>query len=80
MKLPRDAFGEDVVKGLQRVGYVVTRQKGDHVYMTTRRNGEHHVAVPLHKPLKVGTLGGILATVSDHVGVEREQLMAEMKL
>ena len=53
MKLPRDLYGTELVKGLRRVGYIESRQKGDHVYMTTQMGGEHHVAVPLHKPLKV---------------------------
>jgi predicted RNA binding protein YcfA (HicA-like mRNA interferase family) len=53
MKLPRDLAGADLVKGLQRVGYVSTRQTGDHLYMTTQENGEHHVSVPLHKFVKL---------------------------
>ena len=32
VELPRSATGHKVVNGLQRVGSVVTRQKGDHVY------------------------------------------------
>jgi predicted RNA binding protein YcfA (HicA-like mRNA interferase family) len=80
MKLPRDLNGDEVVKGLRRVGYEATRQKGDHVYMTTRRNGEHHVTVPLHKPLKVGTLAAILDSVAAHLGIAREVLLREMKI
>jgi len=80
MKLPRDVSGADLVKGLRRVGYEITRQKGDHVYMTTHTRGEHHVAVPMHDPIKVGTFTGILAAVTNHLGIERDSLLREMKL
>jgi predicted RNA binding protein YcfA (HicA-like mRNA interferase family) len=80
MKLPRDLSASDLVKALGRIGYVVTRQKGDHVYMTTREHGEHHVAVPLHKSINVGTLAAILASVASHRGVMRDDLVREMKI
>ena len=80
MKLPRDVNGSELVKGLRRVGYEETRQKGDHVYMTTRPKGEHHVTVPLHKPVKVGTLAAILDAVAAHLGVTRESLIRDMKI
>jgi predicted RNA binding protein YcfA (HicA-like mRNA interferase family) len=80
MKLPRNVFGSDLVKGLERVGYTRTRQKGGHLYMTTQQNGEHHVAVPLHKPVKVGTLNAILSSVAEHLQTDREQLLDSMKL
>jgi hypothetical protein len=67
MKLTRDVSGDDLVKGLQRVDHSVTRQKGDYLYMTTQRSGEHHVSIPLHNPMKVGTLSGILRSVATHL-------------
>lgn len=78
MKLPRDLSGADLVKALQRVGYSVVRQKGSHVRLTTQRNGEHHITVPIHDALRVGTLSGILRDVAEHVGLERDALLAEM--
>jgi predicted RNA binding protein YcfA (HicA-like mRNA interferase family) len=80
MKLPRDLSGQEIVNGLRRVGYDPVRQRGDHVYMTTKRNGEHHVAIPLHHPVKIGTLGSILGAVANHLGISREELLAAMKL
>ena len=35
MKLPRDLSASDVVRGLERLGYVVTRQRGSHIRLTT---------------------------------------------
>jgi predicted RNA binding protein YcfA (HicA-like mRNA interferase family) len=80
MKLPRDLSGNELIKGLRRVGYEMSRQKGDHVYMTTQANGEHHVSVPLHNPLKIGTLANILDSVSTHLQMTREQLLRSMKI
>ncbi len=42
--------------------------------LTTSVNGEHHVTVPKHSPLRVGTLSGILADVAAHLGMTREGL------
>jgi predicted RNA binding protein YcfA (HicA-like mRNA interferase family) len=80
MKLPRNVSGDDLVKGLRRVGYETRRQVGDHVRMTTQENGEHHVSVPLHNPLKVGTLSAILMSVASHLRLSREQLLHLMKV
>jgi predicted RNA binding protein YcfA (HicA-like mRNA interferase family) len=80
MKLPRDVSGDDLVKGLRRVGYEVSRRKGDHVYMTTQQNGEHHVCVPLHNPVKTGTLAAILGAVAAHLAMDRDALIKAMKL
>jgi predicted RNA binding protein YcfA (HicA-like mRNA interferase family) len=80
MKLPRDLSGDEIVKGLRRVGYVHSRQKGDHVYMTTQQNGDHHVTVPLHKAVKTGTLGSILGSVSSHLRIDRDELLRRMKV
>jgi predicted RNA binding protein YcfA (HicA-like mRNA interferase family) len=79
MKLPRGVSGHDVVKGLRRVGYEVTRQRG-HVYMTTQQDGEHHVAIPMHNPIKDGTLATSLSSVGAHLGIDRAELRHRMKL
>ena len=78
MKLPRDLAGAELVKGLEKVGYVVTRQRSSHIRLTTQRHGEHHVTVPNHDSLRVGTLAGILADVAEHLGVDRDSLLEQM--
>jgi predicted RNA binding protein YcfA (HicA-like mRNA interferase family) len=80
MRLPRDVSGAELVRGLRRMGYELTRQRGGHAYMTTQQNGEHHVTVPQHKPVKVGTLAGILDSVAAHLRTTREDLLEAMKL
>lgn len=78
MKLPRNISGTELVAGLTSLGYAVVRQKGSHIRMTTQRNGEHHITVPNHDPLKLGTLAGILKDVGDHLGISRDDLLREM--
>lgn len=76
MKLPRNISGADLGKLLSKnFGYTVTRQKGSHVRMTTQEPSEHHVTVPNHVPIKVGTLSTILSSIAEHHGLSREELM-----
>ena len=64
MKLPRDLSGATLAKALVRVGYGVTRQTGSHLRLTTAKPSEHHITLPVHDPLKIGTLAAILADVT----------------
>ncbi len=75
MRLPRDLGGKDLAARLGRYGYEVTRQTGSHMRLTTTEGGEHHVTIPRHKSLRVGTLGAILRDVADHQGISRQELM-----
>jgi predicted RNA binding protein YcfA (HicA-like mRNA interferase family) len=78
MKLPRDLSGAELVKGLEAVGYVVIRQRSSHIRLSTQRNGEHHVTVPNHDALKVGTLSAVLGDVAAHLNLDRETLLQQM--
>jgi predicted RNA binding protein YcfA (HicA-like mRNA interferase family) len=78
VKLPRDLSGQDLVKALARFEYVVMRQTGSHIRLTTQQNGEHHITIPLHDPLKIGTLNSILRDVADHFGLSRDELLQEL--
>lgn len=80
MKLPRDLSGPDFAKALRAFGYTVTRQTGGHMRLTTQTNGEHHVTIPAHRQLKVGTVNGILDAVRKHFGVSRNELLRRLGL
>lgn len=54
--LPR-VSGAEVVRALERLGFVVARQRGSHIVMRRDSTG---CVVPNHRELKVGTLAGIL--------------------
>ena len=64
MRLPRGVSGERLVRALDRFGYSVVRQKGSHVRLRYEGPPAHSVTVPMHDPLKVGTLHGIIAEVA----------------
>ncbi|MFQ5632303.1 MAG: type II toxin-antitoxin system HicA family toxin, partial [bacterium] len=64
MRLPRDVSGEELVNRLEKLGYKKTRQTGSHIRLTTFLKGEHHVTVPKHKYLRVGTINNILNDIA----------------
>lgn len=78
MKLPRDLSGARLIKALDRLGYRVTRQTGSHVRLTCASSKEHHLTIPLHDPLRVGTLAAILADIAAHHGITRDVLIARL--
>ena len=78
MKLPRDVSGADLAKRLGRLGYAVTRQTGSHLRLTTSERGQHHVTIPNHDALKVGTLAGILGDVAAHLAISRDELVERL--
>ena len=57
MRLPRNLSGAKLVKSLKKLGYIQTRQTGSHIRLTwSLDEDEHHITIPNHTPLKVGTL------------------------
>lgn len=78
MRLPRDLSGAALAKALQTLGYQITRQTGSHVRLTTQEHGEHHVTIPNHQALRVGTLAGILDEVAEHFQLARAALVEKL--
>ena len=78
MKLPRDISGLDLAAALGRLGYAISHQTGSHIRLTTQRGGEHHLTIPAHEALRVGTLSAILRDVAEHHRLGREQLLQEL--
>jgi predicted RNA binding protein YcfA (HicA-like mRNA interferase family) len=70
VKLPTDLSGEDLVKVLLRVGFVVNRQKGSHIVLR-RAHPYARVVVPDHKAVRSGTLRQIL----NEAGLSVERLL-----
>lgn len=80
MKLPRDVNGAELVKALRVLGYIVDRQKGSHIRITTQQDGENHEVIPNHQPIKPGTLSGILKSVAMHHGLSVQELLEKIAL
>jgi predicted RNA binding protein YcfA (HicA-like mRNA interferase family) len=79
LKLPRDLSGDELASLLRRYGYEITRQTGSHLRLSTRFKGpEHHVTIPRHASLRVGTLAALLSDVARYLEFDRETLAREL--
>jgi predicted RNA binding protein YcfA (HicA-like mRNA interferase family) len=78
VRLPRDLSGEELATLLGYYDYEVTRQTGSHMRLTTTRGGEHHITIPRHKSLRVGTLSSILRDVAEHLDIPRQTVIESL--
>jgi predicted RNA binding protein YcfA (HicA-like mRNA interferase family) len=79
LKLPRDLRGEELASLLRRYGYEITRQTGSHLRLTSRsKKSEHHITIPRHKELRIGTLSAILSDVADYLEVDPDELARDL--
>jgi predicted RNA binding protein YcfA (HicA-like mRNA interferase family) len=78
VKIPRDISGQDLIRCLRKLGYAPTRQSGSHIRLTTQANGEHHITIPNHNPIKIGTLSAILSDIADHFGKSKDGILREI--
>lgn len=71
-KIPRDISGKEVAKMLKKFDYEITR-------LTTNKTGtEHHITIPDHNPLKVGTLNNIIQSISTYLKIPKEKLIKQL--
>jgi predicted RNA binding protein YcfA (HicA-like mRNA interferase family) len=75
VRLPRDLSGEELARRLTRLGYDVTRQTGSHLRLTTEQDAQHHITIPRHAALRVGTLSAIMADLAQHHRRDRDALL-----
>jgi predicted RNA binding protein YcfA (HicA-like mRNA interferase family) len=63
--------GRQLLRAVQRAGFVVLRQKGSHVSMEKRNaEGYWRTIVPMHREIRPGTLSDIL----NQTGLSKEEL------
>lgn len=65
-KLP-SVSGKKIIKSLNKMGFIIVRQRGSHVFM---QRGDANVTVPLNDPVKKTTLKSIL----NQAGISLEEL------
>jgi predicted RNA binding protein YcfA (HicA-like mRNA interferase family) len=70
-KLPRDLSGQEIVRALRRLGFVVIRQQGSHIRLG--KDGLR-LTVPDHHHVAPGTLKSILR----QAGVELDVFLNEL--
>jgi predicted RNA binding protein YcfA (HicA-like mRNA interferase family) len=80
VKTPRDVSGSNLAKALRVLGYERVRQDGSHIRLTTQLNGEHHLTIPHHNRLKIGTFKSILKLVADHHHLDMDALTQKLDL
>ncbi len=79
MKLPRDLDGKKLAALLRPYGYHITRQNGSHLRLTSvLKRREHHVTIPAHRELGVGTLHSILREVAAHLEMDLAALLDDL--
>ena len=80
MRLPRDVSGARLVKALRVLDYEISRQSGSHIRISTEENGTHHVTIPNHDPVKLGTFASILDDIAAHHGLDRNDLLKLLRI
>lgn len=78
MKLPRDISASDLIRYLKKFGYEVSRQTGSHIRLSSIEFGQHHITIPNHNPIKVGTLSAILSSIAEHRGITKEDFIRQL--
>jgi predicted RNA binding protein YcfA (HicA-like mRNA interferase family) len=78
MKLPRDISGTSLIKSCEKLGYIVTRQTGSHIRWTTEQKGQHHITIPNHSPIRIGTLSSILGEIAEHFKTSKEEIINQL--
>lgn len=78
MRIPRNISGRELIKKLENLGYYKTRQVGSHIRISTQINGAHHITIPDHKPLRIGTVSSLLTDVCNHLKLPKEELINKL--
>ncbi|MDN3588268.1 type II toxin-antitoxin system HicA family toxin [Pedobacter aquatilis] len=76
MKTPRDLSATDLIKILNKFGYEITTQRGSHIRITVISGAvAHHITIPNHNPLKLGTLLSIINDVSEFLKIPKSEIL-----
>lgn len=78
MKIPRNISAKELIKSLGKIGYEVTRQKGSHIRITCNFPSEHHVTIPNHDPIKIGTLSAILTDIAKARNQTKDDILSQI--
>lgn len=71
--------GQELIKVLQKLGYLVVRQKGSHVQLQKETNfGVHRITVPNHKVISFGIVNDIIKSVCEKNNIPREELISKL--
>jgi predicted RNA binding protein YcfA (HicA-like mRNA interferase family) len=75
-KIPRDINGQELARALKRLGYGLVRQSGSHLRLSCAKDGvSHHITIPAHSALKIGTLNSILDDICAFHSITKDELL-----
>ena len=78
-KIPRDLSGKEFAALLEQFGYRITRQTGSHIRLTNNTGDkEHHITIPDHAPLKIGTLNAIIRDIAGYLKMDRQVFIQKL--
>jgi len=78
VRFPADVRPAELIKLMESHGFVKDRQSGSHIVMKHPGPPERSVVVPAHRNIKVGTLRGILQSVSEQTRLPIEDLLKKL--
>ena len=70
-KLPH-VSGAEAIRALEKLGFIVIRQRGSHIVL---RRDSAGCVVPNHREIKIGTLTGVLK----QAGVSADEFLAALR-
>lgn len=72
--------GLELIKLLEKLGYVKVRQKGSHIRLKKECEiGNHNITIPNHKEIAKGTLNDILNKIALWNNIKKEKLKEMLK-
>jgi predicted RNA binding protein YcfA (HicA-like mRNA interferase family) len=75
MKLFRNINAQELIKALEKLDYYPTRQKGSHIRLSNKSEPTHHITIPNHRPIKIGTLSSIIKDIAANNKMSKEDLL-----
>lgn len=78
MKIPKNLSASDLIKSLEKLGYFPTRQKGSHIRLSSNNIPQHHITIPNHRPIKIGTLNSILNEICENNNLTKSELIHKL--
>jgi predicted RNA binding protein YcfA (HicA-like mRNA interferase family) len=76
--LPRGLSGREFMRLAENLGYRYDRASSSHVIFILERSGLHHVCIPDHKELSLGTLNDLLNSMAQQLRITKSELVKKL--
>lgn len=78
-RMPRDVSHKNLCTVLSKYGYTISRQTGSHIRLKSNFMGlEHSITIPVHSPIKLGTLNNILKDIAVYLKIPKDELIVSL--